>query len=116
MERLGKITGLGLVTIGCMMANSVFGDDPQGHPVGEPSAPITKTNEIIVTATRSEKELLKIPANVTVISEADIKKSNARCISEILKSENGLMVNDWTGHHRYPRFRRIWAVKYPSIS
>ncbi|HLD35902.1 MAG TPA: TonB-dependent receptor [Planctomycetota bacterium] len=89
MERLGKITGLGLVTIGCMMANSVFAD--------EPSAPITKTNEIIVTATRSEKELLKIPANVTVISEADIKKSNARCISEILKSENGLMVNDWTG-------------------
>ncbi|MEW6026008.1 MAG: TonB-dependent receptor [Planctomycetota bacterium] len=89
MKGLGKITGLGLVTIGCMMANGIFAD--------ETSAPITKTSEIIVTATRSEKEMLKIPANVTIISEDDIRKSNARCISEILKTENGLLVNDWTG-------------------
>ena len=63
----------------------------------EAATPTAKTEEMIVTATRSEKGLLKIPANVTDISEADIKKANARCISEILKSENGLMVNDWTG-------------------
>ncbi len=59
--------------------------------------PTAKTDEIVVTATRSEKELLEIPANVTVISEDDIKKSNARYISEILRSESGLLVNDWTG-------------------
>jgi len=63
----------------------------------ETITPTNKTDEIIVTATRAEKDIKQVPANITVISEDDIKRSNAQSIPEILKTEPGLMVSDYTG-------------------
>lgn len=93
MKRILKTIGMPLCAL--WLSGSVIYAEETMTPTAQ--AESAATSEIIVTATRSEKEMLKIPANVTVISEDDIRKSNARCISEILKSENGLLVNDWTG-------------------
>ena len=84
MKRLGKITGLGLVTIGCMMANSVFAD--------EPSAPITKTDEIIVTATRTPKPLKDVPGAVSVINQDNIRSKNTLDLADALEDVTGLKI------------------------
>lgn len=53
---------------------------------------------VVVTGTRSEQTIEKIPANVSVINETDIKNSNAKNIVDLLKSEEGIMVRDPLGN------------------
>ncbi|MFQ6077769.1 MAG: TonB-dependent receptor plug domain-containing protein, partial [Thermodesulfobacteriota bacterium] len=54
--------------------------------------------EVVVTATRQEEEIRKIPANVTVITEEDIKNSNAKTVLDLLRSEEGIVVRDLLGN------------------
>jgi iron complex outermembrane receptor protein len=54
--------------------------------------------EVVVTATRQEQEVRKIPANVTIITEEDIKNSNARTTVDLLRSEEGIVVRDLLGN------------------
>lgn len=54
--------------------------------------------EVMVTATRQEQEVRKVPANVTVITEEDIKNSNARTTVDLLRSEEGIVVRDLLGN------------------
>lgn len=54
--------------------------------------------EVVVTATRTEQDVEKVPANVTVISQEDIKNSNARTVTDLLRSEEGIVVRDLLGH------------------
>ena len=56
--------------------------------------------EIVVTATRYEEKTSSIPASVTVISEKDIQESTAQTISDLLRTEVGIHVNDITGNGR----------------
>jgi len=56
--------------------------------------------EVIVTATRYEEQPSKVPANITVITEEDIKNSSAQNIPELLRTEIGILVNDITGNRR----------------
>lgn len=58
----------------------------------------SKSNVVVVTATRSDQNLKKVPANVTVITEEDIAKSNAKVISDVLRFEEGVVVSDWHGN------------------
>lgn len=60
----------------------------------------TKIEEVVVTATRYEEKLTDIPANVTVITEENIKNSTAQSIPDILKTQAGVLVNDITGNRR----------------
>jgi iron complex outermembrane receptor protein len=55
-------------------------------------------DEVVVTATRFEQEIEKIPANVSVIDKEDIKNSNAKNITDILKYEEGVTVRDKLGN------------------
>jgi iron complex outermembrane receptor protein len=59
-----------------------------------------KLEEVVVTATRYEEQPSKVPANITIITEKDIKNSSARNIPELLRTEIGIQVNDITGNHR----------------
>jgi iron complex outermembrane receptor protein len=59
-----------------------------------------KLEEVVVTATRYEEQPSKVPANITVITEKDIKNSSAQNIPELLKTEIGIQVNDITGNRR----------------
>lgn len=52
---------------------------------------------VVVTATRDIQEIRKIPANVTVITHEQIEKSNALTTVDLLRSEVGVIVRDWTG-------------------
>ncbi len=54
--------------------------------------------EVVVTATRQEEEIRKIPANVTVITEKDIKNSNAKTVLDLLRPEEGIVVRDLLGN------------------
>ncbi|GBE35384.1 ferrienterobactin receptor precursor [bacterium BMS3Bbin06] len=56
--------------------------------------------EIVVTATRYEEQISGIPANVTVITEDEIKNSTARDIPDLLRTEVGIQVTDITGNGR----------------
>src|SRR4030043_987550 len=56
--------------------------------------------EVIVTATRYEEKLTIIPANVSCISEGNIKNSTAQNIPDLLRTEIGIYVNDITGNRR----------------
>jgi iron complex outermembrane receptor protein len=55
-------------------------------------------DEVVVTGTRSEEKMERIPANVTVIAQEDIRNSNAKNIPELLRTEEGIVVRDWTGN------------------
>ncbi len=52
---------------------------------------------IVVTATRDPQEIQKIPANITVITRTQIEQSNAQSTVDLLRTEVGVMVRDFTG-------------------
>jgi iron complex outermembrane receptor protein len=54
--------------------------------------------EVVVTATRDKREMRKVPANVTVVTEQDIRNSNAQTVADVLRSEVGLVVRDYLGN------------------
>lgn len=54
--------------------------------------------EVVVTATRDAEEIRKVPANVTVITQEEIVKSNARTPVDALREEAGIIVRDFYGN------------------
>jgi len=54
-------------------------------------------DEVVVTATRTEEDIYKISANVTVITQEEIKKSTATTVQDLLKNEDGIYINDLYG-------------------
>jgi iron complex outermembrane receptor protein len=54
--------------------------------------------EIVVTAARTEQRIRRVPANVTVIDEEDIKNSNAKNVANLLRTEEGIVVRDPLGN------------------
>lgn len=54
-------------------------------------------DKVVVTATRDEQEIRKIPANVTVITKEKIAGSNAQAVTDVLKDEVGVVVRDLSG-------------------
>lgn len=53
--------------------------------------------EVVITATRAEEDIDKISANVTVITQEEIKKSTATTVQDLLRSEDGLIIRDLFG-------------------
>ncbi len=58
----------------------------------------TTMGTVVVTGTRVEQEVERIPANVTVIDQDDIKNSNAKTVVDVLRSEEGIVVRDLYGN------------------
>jgi iron complex outermembrane receptor protein len=56
--------------------------------------------EVVVTATRYDEKVQNIPANVTIITEEDIKKYGAQNIPELLRTQPGVKVSDINGSRR----------------
>ena len=59
-----------------------------------------KVEEIVVTATRYEKKITDIPANITVITEENISQSTASSIPDLLRTTAGIYVSDIMGNRR----------------
>ena len=64
----------------------------------EPS--ISTMKEVVVTATREAEKISSVPANVTVVTETDIKNSTAYDIPDLLRNQVGVHVNDIAGNRR----------------
>lgn len=63
-------------------------------------APKTTMEEVVVTATRQEEKISSVPADISVITETDIKNSTAFDVPELLRDKVGVHVNDITGNRR----------------
>ncbi len=74
---------------------------PGGMAYGQTVNPAgVALDEIVVTATRYEKQISTVPAHVTVIGKTDIALSTAVNIPDLLKTQPGLQVNDINGNRR----------------
>ena len=54
--------------------------------------------EVVVTATRDREEIRKVPANISVISEEDIKKSGATTVVEVLDKLESIQFRSYSGN------------------
>ncbi|MBW2617651.1 MAG: TonB-dependent receptor [Deltaproteobacteria bacterium] len=65
-----------------------------GHPAW---AEEVELPEVSVTATRSERETIKLARNVTVIGRDEIEALNPLSVTDLLEAVPGLVVRDYTG-------------------
>jgi len=68
-------------------------DQPQGDA---PPLPLLVVDEVTITATRAERNVLDVPGNVTVIDRATIDQSGVRHVPELLRREAGIFVTNAT--------------------
>ena len=72
---------------------------PAGHADEATDAlPVIESDPVTISATRTERSVLDIPGNVTVIDRAEIERSGATSVPEILRREAGVFVTNTTGH------------------
>ncbi len=57
-------------------------------------------NEVVVTASRDEEAVEKVPAHVSVIDAVDIAQSNAGNVPELLQTMTGVHISDISGNQR----------------
>ncbi len=63
------------------------------------NAPITRTDPVVVTATRFEERSTDRPVNLTVITSEDIRSSPARTVPDLLAEQAGIVVRDFFGNN-----------------
>jgi iron complex outermembrane receptor protein len=61
-----------------------------------PDPPVIEAPEVTISATRSERNVLDVPGNVTVIDRETIERSGAQNVPELLRREAGLTVTNTT--------------------
>ena len=75
------------------------GPGDTGEPEGDsPSLPVIVVDEVTITATRSERSVLDVPGNVTVIDRETIDQSGVRNVPELLRREAGIFVTNITSN------------------
>ncbi|MBW1701611.1 MAG: TonB-dependent receptor [Deltaproteobacteria bacterium] len=62
--------------------------------------PRFELDEIVVTATREEDEIRKIPKNVTVITSEDIEQASSNNIVDLLARESNVNLRSFFGHDK----------------
>jgi iron complex outermembrane receptor protein len=69
-----------------------------GNPArAQMAPPEMEMKEVVVTATRQEEEVMRIPSHVTVITQEEIRQSNATHVGDLLRSEAGLWITNTSG-------------------
>ena len=68
------------------------------HSLTADNANITIGNEIVVTATRSEQLGVVTPTSISVITAEDIALTGASSLTEVLRSQAGIQINDNIGN------------------
>jgi len=88
-----------MLFLGCLWVFPLAGLCWASDPIKDDPS-ITSMEEVVVTATRQEEKISSVPANVTVVTEKDIKNSTAYDIPDLLRSQVGVHVNDIAGNRR----------------
>jgi iron complex outermembrane receptor protein len=85
-----------LVLILCLLAaGRAVAEDPAPADEAPPAAPpVRRVGEVTANATRAEREVLDVAGNTTVIDRAEIERSGARTLPELLRRESGLFVTN----------------------
>jgi iron complex outermembrane receptor protein len=83
---------LPLAVVVFVLPESIFAQEAPKSSAAE-----VTMEEVVVTGTRYEERVEKIPANVTIIDEKTIKNSNAMSVPDLLRSEEGIVVRDLLG-------------------
>lgn len=66
------------------------------QPAVDPSATVVPVPEVAISAARSERDVLDVPGNVTVIDRKAIDESGARDVPDLLRREAGVFVTNTT--------------------
>lgn len=61
--------------------------------------PISRTDAVVVTATRFEDRTVDKPVNVVVITAEDIRNSTARTVPDLLSEQAGIIAHDFFGNN-----------------
>lgn len=69
-------------------------------PVSAAAEPALELGEVVVTATRQEEDISRVPANVTIVTAEQIAQSPANTVPELLRNIAGVLVNDIAGNGR----------------
>ncbi|MBM4384171.1 MAG: TonB-dependent receptor [Deltaproteobacteria bacterium] len=77
------------------LACPLFAGAEQAEPPAPPTI-IRDAGEVSVVATRGERNLLDVPAHVTVLDRAAIERSGAASLPELLRGEAGIGVSNTT--------------------
>jgi iron complex outermembrane receptor protein len=78
----------GLISLG-LMINRSYAEEDKG---------VVTLETVVVTGSRAEQSIERVPSNVTVIDEEDIKNSNSQTVVDLLRSEEGIIVRDLLGN------------------
>jgi len=76
---------------------------PQDQPTPaaadrSPPPVVRQVGEVTITTTRSERNILETPGNITVLEREDIERSGARDVPDLLRREAGLFVTNTTNN------------------
>jgi iron complex outermembrane receptor protein len=61
--------------------------------------PVTRAEEVIVTATRFEDRFVDKPINATIITAEDIQASAAKTVPDLLSEQAGIAIHDFFGNN-----------------
>ena len=79
-----------MITVITMLLLSLSATDSTGHPADtlQPRA----LNEVVVTATRTERPMGSLPMPVTVIGQAQIRQMGSLRLNDVLQEQTGLAI------------------------
>jgi outer membrane receptor protein involved in Fe transport len=66
------------------------------QPTVDPTATVVRVPEVAISAARSERDVLDVPGNVTVLDRETIDRSGARDVPDLLRREAGVFVTNTT--------------------
>jgi len=89
-KRLYLVAALSLTVTGVSQGKYCWADESE--------VPLLDT--IVVTAARQEEKISRVPANVTVLNQEKIASSPAETVGDLLRTTEGVVVNDITGNGR----------------
>src|SRR5262245_7588375 len=78
------------------LPDSARAADPPSPDPAQPPPPVIDAPELTITATRTERSVLDVPGNVTVIDRDTIERSGAQNVPELLRREAGISVTNTT--------------------
>ncbi len=75
---------------------AVAAADPVDPDPAAPAKPVIEAPEVTISADRTERNVLDVPGNVTVLDRETIERSGARDVPDLLRREAGLTVTNTT--------------------
>ena len=87
-----KVLGASFVVLVIFLSTGLHAEEAQ-----QDSRSDVVMKEVVVTGTRFEERIERIPTNITVIDEEDIRNSNAQSVPDLLRTQEGIVVRDLLG-------------------